>query len=291
MTQPVTLLVNPVSAGGRPLELVPKVVAELDRLGVEHQRVETRSLEHAQEAAREAAAAGATVAALGGDGMVRPVAAGVSDSDGRLAIIPAGRGNDFARVLGVPDDAAAAARVAVQGTERLLDMGEVDGVPFIGIASLGFDSDANRIANEAKLVRGNLVYMYAAFRALMGWKHAGFTVTIDGERHAFRGWTVGVANSKAYGGGMYAAPDAELDDGKLDVVTCSEGSKLFFLKVMARIFKGTHVELPQISTYRGEEVTVESDRPFDIYADGDPIGRTPATIRVRPHCLRVMVPA
>src|SRR4051812_43940722 len=177
----LTLLVNPVSAGGRPLELLPRVTAELDRLGVDYDSVHTRSLEHAEEAAREAAAVGGTVAAVGGDGMIRPVAGAVRDTDARLAIIPAGRGNDFARVLGIPTDPAAAARVAVEGVERAVDVGEVDGVPFIGIASLGFDSDANRIANEAKRVRGNLDYLYAALRALIEWKQATFTMTIDGD--------------------------------------------------------------------------------------------------------------
>lgn len=290
MNQRITLLVNPVSAGGRPLELLPQVTAELDRLGVEHRSIQTRSLEHAEEAAGEAAAEGGTVAAVGGDGMVRPVAGALRDSEARLAIIPAGRGNDFARVLGIPTDPAASARVAVEGIERLLDVGEVDGVPFIGIASLGFDSDANRIANEATRVRGNLVYLYAALRALVEWKQATFTLTIDGDERVFRGWTVGVCNSKAYGGGMYAAPDAELDDGQFDVVTSSEMSKLGFVRVLARIFKGTHVELPQIDVHRGEEVTVDADRPFDIYADGDAVGRTPATMRVRARCLRVIVP-
>jgi YegS/Rv2252/BmrU family lipid kinase len=284
------LLVNPAAAGGKALAALPEVTAELDRLGAGYRTVQTRGLEHAAEEAAAAAKEGETVATLGGDGLVRPVAGALRDSPAALAILPGGRGNDFARVLGLPLEAAEAARMAVRGRERLVDVAEVDGVPYIGIASLGFDSAANRIANEAKLVRGNLVYLYAAVRALVSWKHARFTVTIDGERHAFRGWSVGVGNSKAYGGGMYAMPMAELDDGLLDVVTCSESSRLAFLRVIARTFKGTHVELPQIATYRGEEVRVESDPPFDVYADGDPVGRTPATMRVRQRCLKVIVP-
>jgi YegS/Rv2252/BmrU family lipid kinase len=284
VTRRFMLLVNPVSAGGRSLAVLPEVTAELDRT------VHTKGLEHAAEEAAAAAMDGETVATLGGDGLVRPVAGALRDSAAALAILPGGRGNDFARVLGLPREPAAAARVAVEGVERLLDVGEVDGTPFIGIASLGFDSDANRIANDAKVVRGNLVYLYAALRALVAWKHATFTVTIDGERHVFTGWSVGVGNSKAYGGGMFAMPQAELDDGRLDVVTCAESSRLAFLRVLARVFKGTHLQLAQIETYRGEEITVDADRPFDIYADGDPVGRTPATMRVRARCLKVIVP-
>jgi YegS/Rv2252/BmrU family lipid kinase len=289
VTRRFALLVSPASAGGKPLKVLPEVTAELERLGAPYRTIQTRGVDHAADEAAAAAKAGETVATLGGDGLVRPVAGALRDSPAALAILPGGRGNDFARVLGLPREPAPAARVAVQGVERLVDVAEVDGVPYIGIASLGFDSEANRIANEAKLVRGNLVYLYAALRALLAWKHATFTVTIDGARHVFTGWSVGAANSKAYGGGMFAAPDAELDDGRLDVVTCAKSSRIAFLRVMTRIFKGTHVELPQISTYRGEQVSVDADRPFDVYADGDPIGRTPATLRVRQRCLKVIV--
>ncbi len=291
MTRRFALLVNPASAGGKPLKVLPEVTAELERLGARYRTIETTALDHAAQEAAAAAKEGETVATLGGDGFVRPVAGALRDSPAALAILPGGRGNDFARVLGLPRKPAAAARVAVQGVERLVDVGEVDGAPFIGIASLGFDSDANRIANEAKLIRGNLVYVYAALRAVVGWKPATFTVTIDGDRHVVTGWSVAVANSKAYGGGMYLAPHAELDDGRLDVLTGAETSKLRFLRDLPRVFNGTHIESSHVSTYRGEQVTVDSDRPFDIYADGDPVGRTPATLRVRARCLRVIVPA
>jgi diacylglycerol kinase family enzyme len=190
----------------------------------------------------------------------------------------------------IPTDPREAAVVALDGEERAIDVGDVDGAPFICIASLGFDSDANRIANEAKLVRGNLVYLYAALRALAGWKHASFTVVVDGVAHNIRGWSVAVANSKAYGGGMYIAPQAELDDGLLDVVMGSESSKWTFLKDLPKVFKGSHSDLPYVQTLRGKKVELSADRPFTIYADGDPIGELPATVSVTPSALRVLVP-
>src|SRR4051794_7643068 len=126
--------------------------------------------------------------AVGGDGLVGTLAGALDERRGALAIIPSGRGNDFARVLDIPKDPVEAIRVAATGEERLVDVGRVDGKTFVGIASFGFDSDANRIANEAKLIRGNLVYAYAALRALISWKTAHFTVTIDGARHEVDGY-------------------------------------------------------------------------------------------------------
>jgi diacylglycerol kinase family enzyme len=117
-------------------------------------------------------------------------------------------------------------------------------------------------------------------------------VEVDGERRTYRGWGVAAANSKAYGGGMYLAPDARLDDGALDVVLVSETSKLHFLSsLLPRVFKGTHVELDSVRVLRGAEVRVSADRPFVVYADGDPIGELPITLRAVPAALRVLLPA
>ena len=290
MSRRLALLVNPAAAGGKALGAVPEVEAELRRLAVEYRVVRSDSGEHAKQLARAMAETGEVAVAVGGDGLVGTLAGALSDSAGALAIIPCGRGNDFARVLGIPTDPAEAARVAAEGKERMLDVGEVDGKTFVGIASFGFDSDANRIANEAKLIRGNLVYAYAALRALAAWRLARFTVTIDGDRRSFSGYSVAVANSKAFGGGMYLAPDAELDDGKLDVVMIAEQPKWRYLRDLPKVFKGTHLENPAVSVARGEVVEIDADRPFTVYADGDPLAELPATVTVARQTLRVIVP-
>jgi YegS/Rv2252/BmrU family lipid kinase len=285
------LLVNPASAGGKALKALPVVHETLDRLGAAHRTITTRSSEHAAEEAAKAAADGETVAALSGDGTLRPLAEALKGTGGALALIPCGRGNDLARVLAIPTDPAQAAQIAVEGPERLIDVGVVDGTPFVGIASFGFDSEANRIANEAKHIRGTAVYLYAALRALAAWKPAAFTLTIDGNRHEYRGYSIAVGNSKAYGGGMLVLPQAELDDGRLDVLVSKDAPRLTFLRGVLQTFKAAHVDSPHAEFLRGEVIEVASDRPFVIYADGDPIGATPATVRVDPRCLRVIVPA
>jgi YegS/Rv2252/BmrU family lipid kinase len=289
--RPLAVIVNPAAGGGRALKALPAIRAELDRLGADYRVVETTSADHARKEATAAAAAGTKVAGLGGDGLLGTIAGDLCGSDVPLAILPGGRGNDLARVLGIPTEPAAAARVAVEGTERPIDVGEANGKTFVGIASLGVDSDANRIANEAKLVKGNLVYLYAAVRALAQWRDATFEVTVDGHPHTFRGCQVVVGNSKAYGGGMYALPHAELDDGLLDVLVTTHERKLRLVKLTVKAFTGSHVDDPALRFLRGREVEVRADRPFDVYADGDPIAETPVRIRVAERVLRVMVPA
>jgi len=290
VSRPLAVLVNPAASGGRALERLPALRAELERLGAEFRIVETSSAENARKEAALAAEAGETVAAMGGDGLIGTLAGVMCGRDAALAILPGGRGNDFARVLGIPLDAVEAAAVAVDGRERQVDVGEVNGKTFVGIASVGIDSDANRIANDAKLVKGDLVYMYAGLRALAQWKPATFEVTIDGERHTVTGYSVAVANSKAYGGGMYLVPNAELDDGRLDIMLSGRFSKLRCLRDMPKLFNGSHVNNPALTFLRGEEIRISADRPFAVYADGDAIADLPVDIRVAKGVLRVVVP-
>ena len=176
----ICLVVNPSAGGGRAGRTLPDVIAELTRRGIEHRVEATRSLEHAKELALAAAAAGETTVTLGGDGLIGAVADALKHSDGVLGLLPGGRGNDFARVLKIPLDPVAACAVIAGNVVRELDLGEVNSRTFISIASCGFDSDANRIANETRLVRGNLVYAYGALRALAGWRPAQFEISVDG---------------------------------------------------------------------------------------------------------------
>jgi YegS/Rv2252/BmrU family lipid kinase len=291
MARRLAVIVNPTAGAGRALQALPRIRAELDRLGADYHVAETTSADHAREEAEAARERGETVGALGGDGLVGTLAGKLCGGDSPLAVLPGGRGNDLARVLGIPTEPEAAARVAVEGVEHAIDVPNVGGASFVGIASCGFDSEANRIANESKVVRGNLVYLYAALRALVAWKHATFKVVVDGREHEVTGWSVVVANSKAYGGGMYVVPHAELDDGRLDVMLSAAGPKLHWLTSMPKVFKGTHVDDPRVSFIRGEEVEVSADRPFVVYADGDPIGELPVTVGVLPGAVRVLLPA
>ncbi len=285
------LLVNPSSGGGRASELLDDAERELAARGLAFRTVRTRSLENGVEEALAASGAGEVPIVMSGDGLIGAVGGALANSGTPLGIIPGGRGNDFARVLGISKDVAEAVEVLAAGHERLIDVGEVNGKRFLCIASFGFSSEANRIANETKLVRGNLVYAYAALRTLATWKPATFTILLDGKRHELRGYGVAVANGNAYGGGMIVAPDALLDDGRFDVVSQTEGSKLSFLATLPRVFKGTHIELESVTVLRGAEVEVSSDRPFAVYADGEHLTDLPAKLRVLPRALRVIAPA
>jgi YegS/Rv2252/BmrU family lipid kinase len=253
--------------------------------------VRTESLEHGVGEARRAADAGDVPVVMSGDGLVGQVGGAIAENDAAMGIIPGGRGNDLARVLRIPSDPAGAVAVLADGNTRQIDVGLANDRRFLCVASCGFDSDANRIANEARLVRGNLVYAYAAIRALIAWRPATFTVVLDeGEPIEFEGYSVAAGNSRAFGGGMFIAPHAELDDGELDVITVSDVSKLRYLKGLPKAFKGAHLANDEVTELRAATVEIRADRNFAVYADGEHLTDLPATLGVLPGALRVVAP-
>jgi YegS/Rv2252/BmrU family lipid kinase len=287
---PLAVLVNPHSAGGKALKLLPRVEQALDEAHVEFRVQRSKGLEHGVEQALLAVEAGEVPVVMSGDGLLGAIGGAMAGSDTPLGIVPSGRGNDLARVLGVPSEPEQAVEVVLAGHSRRIDVGEANGKRFLGIVSIGFDSVANELANETKLLRGNLVYAYAAIRTLIGWKPARFTVRVDDERIRLSGYSVSVANSSCFGGGMYVAPDAQLDDGEFDVVSVGEVSKLRFVSNLPKVFKGTHVEKDEVRVFRAQHLELSASSPFPVYADGEHLTDLPASLRVLPRALSVLVP-
>jgi YegS/Rv2252/BmrU family lipid kinase len=291
MDRPVRLIVNPAAGAGRAARLLPQVEAALRAHGIAFRVDRTESIAHARELARAARDAGEVAAAMGGDGLTGAVAGELRERDGVMAILPGGRGNDLARKLGIGGDPAAAVEILAAARERRIDVADADGATYVGILSAGLDSDVQVVANGTRLKRlGPLVNLYGVLVALGRWQPARWEVEIDGARHAFTGYSVAVANSGVFGGGMRLAPDAALDDGLLDVVFIADKSKAAYLRGLPKVFNGTHVGEPGFEIHRGREVSFGADRPFTAYADGDPIAELPATVRVVPRALRVIAP-
>jgi len=256
--RPLCLIVNPHAGGGRARKRLPAVEDALRARSIRFRVELTESLDHARV----------------------------------LAVLPGGRGNDFARKLGLGSDPVAACDVLALGREQMLDVADINGRAYLGIASSGLDSDAGDLANATRLRAklGQLVYVYATLRAVRAWRPARWQVVIDGEPRSFSGYSVAVCNSGVFGGGMFLAPDAKLDDGMLEVVTIGDIPKRKYLGSLPKVFNGTHLLEPGVELVQAREVAFHADRPFNVQADGDPIADLPATVRVQPGALRVLVP-
>jgi diacylglycerol kinase (ATP) len=319
--RPFCLIVNPAAGNGRAHGLLPPARKVLDAAGAEHLVMESASLAHARDLATKAAARGDVVVAVGGDGMAGALAGVAAASRARYGLIPAGRGNDLASVLGIPSDPAAAAKVLAGGRVKQIDLISVSspGQPDVVVAGsvyAGIPAVAGEIANATRWLRGPLVYPVAALRALARWQPAIFTVTCSGgsstevetaggsggssprvDADEFDGYAVVVANSAFFGAGMHVAPSALIDDGLLDVVLMRRAARLTFVRALTKIKNGSHIGMPQISLRRGAAVTMTMSRDLPAGADGEPLpGATPlvagAALRIRalPSALSVLVP-
>ncbi len=297
-----SLIVNPAAGRGRAIRAVPHATAALDAAGASYEVRVSASLQHASELAAQAAAAGCVIVAVGGDGMAGALAGASARFGATYGIIPAGRGNDLARVLGIPFDPARAAATLAGAATRQIDLIGVSApdAPELIVAGsvyLGVPSVAGEIANAARWLTGPLVYPVSALRAVAGWRPARFEITGEHGRHDFTGYAVVVANSAYFGAGMMVAPPARIDDGILDLVLMRHGPKLAFVRALSKIKTGSHTSLAEVSLECETEVTVTVDRPMPVAADGEtlsfaaplPAG-TPLRIRALPGTLTVITP-
>jgi YegS/Rv2252/BmrU family lipid kinase len=291
VTRTFTAIVNPTAGGGVAHAALLPVAGALVEAGAAVTTEYSRSMEHARELAIAAAGRGDVVIAVGGDGMVGGIAGAVVAAGGVLGIVAAGRGNDFARQLGMPKSPPGLAALFLDADPSSVDVIDAGGTIVLGSVYAGVDSVANQYANRSRFVPRRIVYELGALRAVIPWRPVTFEVTIDDERHGFCGYNVVAANSGYYGNGLHIAPDAAVDDGVLDIVAIGHMPKRRFATVMKEVEDGTHVRRPEITVLRGREVRIRADRPLPAYGDGEPLSDLPVSLAVRPGGLNVLRPA
>lgn len=303
MTGSLCLVVNPAAGQGRSLRVASLAAAALRAAGAELTLTESASLGHARELAAAAGARGETVIAVGGDGLAGALAGVAARGGADFGLIPAGRGNDLAHVLGIPADPAAAAAAVITADQRrqidLIGVG-IPGQPetiVAGSVYASIPSVAGQIANASRGVPDAVVYEVAALRALAGWRPMRFTLSGEAE-HDFHGYAVVVANHAYFGGGMRVAPSARIDSGKLEIVLMRDAPKLTFVRALLKVKDGSHLALPQIGTDSAAEVTLTMSQDLPAAADGEPLAcaaplpaGTKLRIRVLPRILSVLAPA
>ncbi|WP_435771573.1 diacylglycerol/lipid kinase family protein [Nocardioides sp. SYSU DS0651] len=306
-----SFLVNPTSGGGAAPKVVVPVARLLREAGAAVEVSYTTSAADVPELVDVAVARDAVVVSVGGDGMLSSVAGCVAERDGVLAVLPAGRGNDFARMLAVPHDAAAQARLLLDAVPRPVDLlratqpsaesGAEPGAGSVVVAGsvyAGVDARAAEIVDRSHWLPSRLQYPAAAVRALATYRPVDCVLTVDGVRSEHQAATVVVANSRFYGKGMAIAPAAELDDGELDVVVIEAAGRLDLIRSLPKVYDGRHVALPEVTVLRGRTVTLAGRHAggaaVPVGADGERLGTlppdpaAPLTVDLLPAALRVL---
>ncbi len=296
-----SFLVNPASGGGA----APAAVVPVARLLREHGAVVDVTYSPGPRAMGALVAAaverGDVVVSVGGDGMLSSLAGLVSSAGGTLGVVPAGRGNDFARMLGLHSDPAEVAAHLLDGEAREVDLISLSfpgAAPRLVAGSVysGVDARAGEIVDRSHWLPRRAQYPWAALRALATYSPARYLVSVDGEEAAYAAANVVVANSAYYGSGMKIAPAADVSDGVLDVVVIEAASKLALMRALPKVYDGGHVDLPEVTMLTGKrvELSADSSRPVPVGGDGEPLGQlpaladAPAVVEVLPGALSVI---
>lgn len=298
-----SFLVNPSSGGGAAATAVVPVARLLREAGATVEVTYSPGPQAVQELARAAVAAGDVVVAVGGDGMVSSLAGVMSEltaGGGCLGLVPAGRGNDFARMLEMPSEPELVARRLLEAEPRLVDLVDCAGTVVAGSVYAGVDARAAAMVARMRRLPAPLQYPWAAVRALTSYRPNRYRLTVDGTTREVDAATVVVANSAYYGSGMKIAPDADLSDGHLQVVVVGAGSRRELVTAFPKIYDGSHVRHPKVAVLVAREVRLAalSLAPVPLGGDGEDLGVLPSgrpddpsgdlAIKVRPSALRVV---
>jgi diacylglycerol kinase (ATP) len=293
----VTVLTNPASGHGNAPHAAEKAIERLQQRGIDAVAIVGSDAEHARGLLHAAVETGTdALVVVGGDGVISDALQAVAGTDIPLGIIPAGTGNDHAREFGLPTkDPVAAADVIADGWTETVDLGRIrdrKGLTkwFGTVAAAGFDSLVTDRANRMAWPRGRMRYNLAMLAELSRLRLLPFRLVLDGRDELVTELTLAAfGNTRSYGGGMLICPNADPTDGQLDITMVHSASRTRLIRLFPTVYKGTHVELDEVTTARAKSVEVDSPA-INAYADGEYACALPAEISAVPGALRVLRP-
>lgn len=288
----VCFIVNPIAGRGQGLACWKQIAPLAARLG-EYGVKFTQGPGQATELARQAVQEGYDrVVSLGGDGTLNEVGNGLVGTDAALAVIPAGRGNDWVRTTGVPTDPAEGCRLAFEGRLARMDVGLARGYRyFFNAAGFGFDAEVCARVNKYGQRFPKLSYIRGVFDTLFHFTGVPVDVEIDGEaRRLDRVLLLEVGIGRYFGGGMQIFPEADVADGLFEIAWGENLSRAELLRLVSLIYSGKHVGHPKVRMMRGRKLAADSPHEVVIQLDGDVVGRLPVTFEIVPSALNVVLP-
>jgi diacylglycerol kinase (ATP) len=280
------VVVNPKAGLGAAASLATQVVGFLQSREITYRMISPNSAAETKALVAESLRNGETtrLLSIGGDGLFHLLLQFAIEFKVPLAIVPGGTGNDFYRTLGWFDhDLTDYLEHLISTAPTLVDVGVVDGEYFGAVLSSGFDSVVNERANKMKWPKGPAKYNAAIVLEFPKFQPIEFKIFADEKILEVEAMLIAIGNGNSYGGGMRVCPDAVLNDGLFDIMILHPVSKLEFIKVFPTVYKGTHVEHPQVEVIRAKAIRIESSAV--AYADGERIGQLPVQVESLPQSL------
>ena len=284
------LLVNEQSRTGR--EYLGPATAALQAVGFEVDHREGKSREDVARVIREARGDVDRVVIGGGDGTLNAAAPALIETGLPLGVLPLGTANDLARTLGLPFDLGAAVGVIAGGQIRPIDLGEVNGIPYFNVASIGLGVDLTRaLTRDAKRLWGPLGYAIAGLRVLNRLRAFHALIEVEGQLTGSRTVHLAVGNGRHYGGGMVVSEQASIDDGRLDVYSLEVENVWRLLRLLPALRFGHTRGWTEIRLLEGREIRVTTRHVRSVNADGEIVTKTPARFRLLHAAVAVYVPS
>ncbi|MEO7367583.1 MAG: diacylglycerol kinase family protein [Gemmatimonadaceae bacterium] len=271
MAERVCVIVNPAAGRGRGASMIPGLSAAFGSVGVTDIRQTSQAGEEFDVANAAIAEGFTTIVAVGGDGTSANVGNALLHGGRhvRLAVMPAGTGNDFAKVLGTESaDATRVAQLSVEPSNKTLDVGRVEETYFLNCCGFGFDVAVLQDLARARWIRGSSVYIWAALKQLFSYR--GFDVAVgDWDGPKVKHMMVVIANGPFFGGKFRIAPSASLTDGLLDAVSIRDLPASRRPAMLSAAVRGTHERYPEVVSKQADHFDIAFDSAPWYETDGE----------------------
>lgn len=287
----IRFIINPTSGKKSNVDVAAHIKLHLNHQKYSHDIVYTAHAGHAPELAREAAENGCKmVVAVGGDGTVNEVARGLLNTETAMAILPKGSGNGLARHLQVPLDLEGALHVLSEGHTTSIDSGSINEHPFVTTAGIGFDAYISSVFAGSKK-RGLQSYVELVMKEVRSYKHLPVKVSINGRELDTDCFVMAFANAAQYGNNAYIAPEADIQDGLLDVCLVRTLDLIKALNLSYCMLTNQLAHADSAEYFKTKHIKVETEEPMMFHADGEYIGKASSfDVHIQPLSLKVVTP-
>lgn len=285
------VIINPAAGRGKGKKLESTVIKLLkDEFG-EIEVFRTDYPNHAQELAAQLKNKYSVIIAAGGDGTVNEIVNGMIGGRAALAVVPIGSGNDFTKMLNLPKEMSEVIRIIKEDKRKKIDIGKVGDRYFPNGMGVGFDAWVVRESMKVSRLRGFLIYLYSVIKTVFLYKNQTITFTANGETTQRDVFLIAIGNGKAMGGGFFLTPQAEVDDGQLDICIIRALSKKEVLLNLPKAINGKHTELEQVEMFRTDKVVIQSEDGVAVHTDGELLGMDLKNLEISviPAALEVVV--
>ena len=288
-------IINPIAGKGKGIEFKEKIEGIFKDLDLEYEIIITEESGYATRKVKELTSKEkCRVYSIGGDGTLNEVLNGMVGSDSQLAVIPAGSGNDFARTLYKDISFDNILQELIYGEEKTIDVAKLNERYYLNISSVGFDANVVNNARKYKkykFISGPMAYAIGLINSLITFKSMKLKFEVDGKEINTEMYLIAVANGKCYGGGISIAPNAEIEDGFLDVYAIRKPKVHRLIRFLPKVIKGKDIrDIDEVTYIKCKNISVKANEDITANIDGEIVFLNDMSFEIVPKAIKIIVP-